>query len=278
MKYSVPTTIVMVGALLTVGCATRKYVRNTVSPVDNKVDQVAQQVAQQGQTLDKTNQTLDQTRQQQQKNETELSALNERVMSVDTKAGQAMQRADQANSKADQNAQSLAAEKQDIANLDNFKPVGTASVFFKTGSSQLSRKGQQQLDQMAANPKNYQRYIVTIEGFTDNRGSAQSNMALSRHRADAVVAYLVTKGVPIWRISTVGLGEVKPGQRENHEALAQARRCTITVLAADTGATPATTASTSTGTTDTASVADTDDATPTAQGNGGDEVNTQQPR
>jgi hypothetical protein len=76
----------------------------------------------------------------------------------------------------------------------------------------------------------------------------------------------------------VGLGEAKPGQRENHQAMAQARRCTVTLLAADTGATPATTASSGGAATDTASVADTDDATPTAQGNGGDEVNTQQPK
>lgn len=276
MKHSIPTTIVMIGALLGGGCATKKYVQNTVSPVSNKVDQVAQQVAQQGQTLDQTNQTLDQTRQQQQKNETQLSALNERVMSVDTKAGQALQRADQANSKADQNAQNVAALQQNIGNLDSFKQVETATVLFRTGSARLSPEARQQLDQMAANPKNYQRYVLTIEGFADNRGSAQYNMALSRRRADAVVAYLVTKGVSLWRISTVGLGEANPGERENRQAMAQARRCTITLLSADTGVTPTTTASS--GTADTASATPSDDSAQTTQGNGGNEEDSQQPR
>jgi outer membrane protein OmpA-like peptidoglycan-associated protein len=264
MKCSIPITLV-IGALLSGGCATKKFVNNSIAPGNGRLDQVAQQVDQQGQTLD-------QTRQQQQKDETQLSALDERVAPLDGKAGQALQSANEANSKIDQNgrhnAQSFNDLNTQISNLNNYKTVGTATVLFKTGSAKLSPDAQQQLDQMAANPKSYQSYLITIEGFTDNRGAAQSNMGLSQRRADAVVAYLVRKGVPLWRIHMIGLGEANPGERESREAMAEARRCTITVLATGAGAAPAaTSASSSAATGDTASVAASDDSTQTAQGN-----------
>ncbi len=50
------------------------------------------------------------------------------------------------------------------------------------------------------------RYVVEVEGFTDKTGPREYNLALSRRRADAVVRYLVDKGVPLRRIHMIGLG------------------------------------------------------------------------
>src|SRR3569832_1972251 len=99
MKLSIPIGLIMVGALVSGGCATKKYVRQTVDPVSGKLDQVATKTDQQGQTLDSTRQTLDQTRQTQEKDEAALSATNERALSADNHAGQAMSRAEDAGRK-----------------------------------------------------------------------------------------------------------------------------------------------------------------------------------
>jgi len=238
MKQSVPLTLVMMGALLGGGCATKKYVRNTVSPVSGKLDQVAQQTNQNGQKIDQTNQNLDQTKQQVQKTETDLSATNERVMAVDTKAGQAMSRADQANQQAEKVGHDLGDLRSQVANLDDYKPMGTTTVLFKFGSDKLTSDGKQQLDQMAASGNQYKRYFIAVEGFTDKVGSSDYNQALSRRRADAVVQYLVAQhNIPIYRVHMVGLGKMKPvDEAGNREARAKNRRVEVTVFSADQGA------------------------------------------
>jgi outer membrane protein OmpA-like peptidoglycan-associated protein len=52
--------------------------------------------------------------------------------------------------------------------------------------------------------------IVEISGHTDNVGSNAYNQKLSQRRADAVKAWLVVKGIPSERITSVGYGEEHP--------------------------------------------------------------------
>ncbi len=51
---------------------------------------------------------------------------------------------------------------------------------------------------------------VTLQGHTDNIGSAEYNMGLSLRRADAIKAYLVKKGIAEDRLETEGFGSTKP--------------------------------------------------------------------
>jgi outer membrane protein OmpA-like peptidoglycan-associated protein len=231
-------SLVMVGALAGGGCATKKYVRNTVAPVSGKLDQVAQQTNQQGQTLTQTRQDLDQTKSTIQKDEQQISAVNERAMSADNHAGQAQQRADQAFQRADQVGRDLEGLRGQVANLDDYKQVSSATVLFKFNSDKLSSDAKQQLDQMVANQNQYKRYFIAVEGFTDSIGSSEYNDALSRRRADAVMSYLVAQhNIPVYRIHIVGLGKLKPvDEGRNRAARAKNRRVEVTLFSADQGA------------------------------------------
>ena len=51
---------------------------------------------------------------------------------------------------------------------------------------------------------------VTLEGHTDAAGDADYNLRLSQRRADAVVAYLVGRGIAEERLRAVGYGEERP--------------------------------------------------------------------
>ncbi len=49
-----------------------------------------------------------------------------------------------------------------------------------------------------------------VGGYTDNRGAAAANRRLSQRRAQAVVDYLVSKGVPASQLRAVGYGSANP--------------------------------------------------------------------
>jgi outer membrane protein OmpA-like peptidoglycan-associated protein len=51
---------------------------------------------------------------------------------------------------------------------------------------------------------------VRIEGHTDSRASLKHNMKLSQNRANSVRDYLVKKGVPEARMTSVGYGPTQP--------------------------------------------------------------------
>ncbi|MDP9169726.1 MAG: OmpA family protein [Acidobacteriota bacterium] len=238
MKQFIPVTVILAGALIGSGCATKKFVRQTVDPVSGKLDTVAQQSTQQGQKIDQTSQTLDQTRQTLEKDETELSATKERAMSADSRAGDALNKAGEASAKADQANRDLGELRNTVANLDDYKQVAETTLNFKFNSDKLTPDAKQGLDQMVANQGQYKRFFVAVEGFTDRVGSVEYNAALSRRRADAVVEYLVAQhNIPIYRIHMVGLGKMKPVEEGNTRAAgAKNRRVEVTLFSADQGA------------------------------------------
>jgi outer membrane protein OmpA-like peptidoglycan-associated protein len=237
MKQSIPVTIAMMGALQGTGCATKKYVQQTVDPVNGKLNQVDRQTNQQGQKIDRTGQSLDQVRQAQENDETELSANKERAMSADNRAGEAMNRADQASQKADKLSGDLGDLRNTVANLDDYKQVNQATVNFAFNSDKLSADAKRQLDQMVASQNQYKRYFIAVEGFTDAIGGADYNAALSRRRADSVVEYLVAAhNIPIYRVHMVGLGKDKPvDEARTSTARAKNRRVEVSLFSADQG-------------------------------------------
>jgi outer membrane protein OmpA-like peptidoglycan-associated protein len=57
--------------------------------------------------------------------------------------------------------------------------------------------------------KHYTGAKVTVEGFADPAGSSRYNAALSQRRAEAVKAYVASKGLDASLINTVGYGETR---------------------------------------------------------------------
>ncbi len=51
---------------------------------------------------------------------------------------------------------------------------------------------------------------MEIRGHTDSVGSAEKNMELSTLRAKAVMDWLVSNGIAVWRLSSAGYGETQP--------------------------------------------------------------------
>lgn len=228
MKRLLEVTV-MSGLLLMGGCATKKYVAQTVDPVNSKVEQV-----------DKNQQS---TQKQLEGDEPKISAADEKASSADARATDAIGRADAASKKSDQVKSELQAELNNrIANLDDYKSSGTATVLFKLNSSKLDDDAKLQLDTLTTGQvANSKRFFVAIQGFTDKSGTAEYNLELSRRRAEAVQNYLVgDKNVPVYRIQIIGLGKEKPlNDQKTRDDRQKNRRVEVTLFSADGGATAA---------------------------------------
>ncbi|TAG91481.1 MAG: OmpA family protein [Bacteroidetes bacterium] len=87
-------------------------------------------------------------------------------------------------------------------------------VLFEVDKADLKPESSQILDRLAnliAELKAKHGNIkVRLEGHTDNDGTNEHNLDLSRNRARAVKEYLVSKGIDEMSISTAGYGEEKP--------------------------------------------------------------------
>jgi outer membrane protein OmpA-like peptidoglycan-associated protein len=86
------------------------------------------------------------------------------------------------------------------------QPVVLKGVTFETGRSALRTDSYTILDMVATSLINNPDINVEISGHTDNTGSAATNLRLSQARADAVRAYLATKGVAPERMVAKGYG------------------------------------------------------------------------
>ena len=77
----------------------------------------------------------------------------------------------------------------------------------------------------------FPRSQVVVEGHTDSYGVDESNLTLSRSRAEAVGEYLSTElGIASFRVSAVGYGETRPiANNETQQGRARNRRIAIRI-------------------------------------------------
>lgn len=109
--------------------------------------------------------------------------------------------------------------------------ITLAGVHFENDSAILTRDSLPALDRVAADLKKHPRLEIELQGHTDSVGSDRYNLRLSQQRADAVRAYLLSKGVQSAQTVARGLGESSPvGDNGATEGRAQNRRVVMLVL------------------------------------------------
>ena len=90
------------------------------------------------------------------------------------------------------------------------KVTYAADTFFDFNKSVLKADGKAKLDDLAGKVKAINLEVIIAVGHTDSAGSDAYNQKLSVKRADAVKAYLTTKGIEKNRVYTEGKGEKQP--------------------------------------------------------------------
>ena len=111
------------------------------------------------------------------------------------------------------------------------KVTYAADAFFDFDKSVLKPEGKAKLDDLVSKVKDINLEVVIAVGHTDSIGTDAYNQKLSVRRAEAVKAYLVSKGIEKNRVYTEGKGEKQPvADNKTKEGRAKNRRVEIEVV------------------------------------------------
>lgn len=105
------------------------------------------------------------------------------------------------------------------------------NVYFDSNKSDLKPGSYNSLNALYQAMMNNPKMKVEIAGHTDNVGDDKSNLQLSQKRADAIVDYLIKKGISANRLIAKGYGELKPSaSNDTEDGRAQNRRTEVKVI------------------------------------------------
>jgi OOP family OmpA-OmpF porin len=111
------------------------------------------------------------------------------------------------------------------------KVTYAADAFFDFDKSVLKPEGKAKLDDLVGKVKGINLEVIIAVGHTDSVGTDAYNQKLSVRRAEAVKAYLVSKGIEKNRVYTEGKGEKQPvADNKTAEGRAKNRRVEIEVV------------------------------------------------
>ncbi len=111
------------------------------------------------------------------------------------------------------------------------KVTYAADAFFDFDKAVLKTEGKAKLDDLVGKVKGINLEVIIAVGHTDSVGADAYNQKLSVRRAEAVKAYLVSKGIEKNRVYTEGKGEKQPvADNKTKEGRAKNRRVEIEVV------------------------------------------------
>ena len=99
-----------------------------------------------------------------------------------------------------------------------------ADVLFDFDKAVIKPDGKSKLDALSDQMKGIDLEVVIAIGHADQIGTPEYNQALSVRRAEAIKAYLVSKGVQPNRVYTEGKGETQPVTGDRCKGMGQQHR------------------------------------------------------
>jgi outer membrane protein OmpA-like peptidoglycan-associated protein len=217
------------------GCiATRKFVRNEIAPIGPRITATETSIKENAERIDAVDRRAQQGIAAAATADTKATQAGTAAAAAQTSANAAQTTANTATQGVTQATTRITALDAKVNSLsDNYTVAGEpVSVTFKLGSAELSDEAKMSLDGISGTVSGQRAgWMLEIQGFTDSTGSENTNANLSQRRAENVLRYLVSKGVPLFRVSIVGLGESNPkADNKTREGREQNRRVEIRTL------------------------------------------------
>lgn len=105
------------------------------------------------------------------------------------------------------------------------------TIYFDFDKSHIRPDQQNIMNKNAELLFRHDKLKVLIEGYCDERGTDEYNMALGQKRSDSVKTYLMDYGVAGSRITTMSYGEERPVENgHNESAWSKNRRCEFKIV------------------------------------------------
>jgi outer membrane protein OmpA-like peptidoglycan-associated protein len=235
-RFSGIGLVALAGVLVLSGCASRKYVRLQTQALEPAIQEAQNGVKENAERIDAVDRRAQQGITAAGAADQKATAAGQAAQTANTAAQAADRKADTANQgvQTANNRITTLETRVNNLNFDNFTESDKQAVTFKVSSAALDSQAKSTLDKVAGDLSGQKTgWMVELQGFTDNTGSEQYNIGLSQRRAESVQRYLVSKNLPLFRISIVGLGKDNPvADNKNRQGRAQNRRVEVRVLKA----------------------------------------------
>ena len=161
-------------------------------------------------------------------------AANKEGVAANQQTGAANSAAIGANSQDIQaNQAEIEAQNKRFSELSEYDEKAKATVYFASGSANISDSDQAALTLLAQNAVGVKGYIIQVKGYADSSGNAKMNQQLSMERANAVIAFLLQNcHVPLRHIVAPGaMGVADPAApNETADGRAENRRVDVKVV------------------------------------------------
>lgn len=233
-----------IAGVLSVGCATKKFVRETTAPVQKKVEDLEKKTLGHDGSIAELEKGVSRADERAQGADSragaaarEAARANEQASLAGKSAGAAQATADKGVAQAGEAQRSVGTLGTKVENMDNYKLTSTETVLFDLNQSELNDEAKALLDSAVTKLSSMKHYVVEVQGFTDSTGSPAINLELSRRRAAAVVRYLtLSKKIPLYRVNTIGYGEESPSaDNKTRDGRKQNRRVEVRFYVPDLG-------------------------------------------
>ena len=120
---------------------------------------------------------------------------------------------------------------QVVESDDSIRLIMPGNITFKTDSADINSSFYPVLNSVARVLNKYSNSTVLVSGHTDNTGTAEHNLNLSKMRAGSVAAYLEGQGVKSSRFEVLGMGYSNPiASNDTVSGREQNRRVEIKII------------------------------------------------
>jgi len=228
---------VLAGIIALPGCATKNFVRQEVGKVGPQIQEVSNATKENAERIDAVDRRAAAGITAAQQAQTAADQANAGVQTAQTAVQAVDRKADTANQGVQQASTRINTLETRVASInvnDTYAAGETQTIAFNVNSSTLTDEGKATLDRVAGTVAGQRSgFMIELQGFTDETGAADYNETLSQRRAESVQRYLVSKNVPLYRVSIVGLGEVNPiADNKTRAGRVQNRRVEVKILKA----------------------------------------------
>lgn len=238
-RFSLVGIVILVGITALSGCASRKYARLQAQALEPSIQEAQNGVKENAERIDAVDRRAQQGLTAAGSADTKATAAQQAAQAAQTAAQAADRKADTANQGVQQANNRISTLETRVSNIgpEAYSESEKQTVTFALNSSVLSNQAKSTLDGIVGGLSGQRtNYMLELEGFTDSTGSEQYNIGLSIRRSESVERYLVSKNIPLFRISIIGLGKENPvADNKSKEGRDQNRRVEVHVLKAAAG-------------------------------------------